>query len=170
MFKMNFIIPFKKRPVKIGQGFNSSASHRDWPEDSEDMTYSVDFLLPLGTELIASRSGKVVKVKDSGKKNYSGKDLVKGDDAYKNHMNFIEIKHSDGTFASYSHIKYKSSFVKVGDKVKQGQVIGLSGNTGWSSAPHLDFNIFRKNYKRRKIKTIKFNFKDYHGELEDSKL
>ncbi|MBU0894194.1 MAG: M23 family metallopeptidase [Nanoarchaeota archaeon] len=159
--KMYYIVPFKKRPVEIGQGFNSSASHRDWPEDSEDMTYSLDFLLPEGTELIASRSGKVVNVKDSGKKNYSGKDSQRGDDAYKNQMNHIEIKHHDGTYASYSHLKYKGSLVKVGDKVKQGQLIGYSGNTGWSSAPHLDFNIFRKNYKGRKIKTIRFKFKDY---------
>ncbi len=157
---MTYIIPFKKRPVRIGQGFNEG-SHRDWSEDNEDMTYSVDFLLPVGTELIASRGGTVVKVKDSGKKNYSDKDEKKGEDAYKNHMNFIEIKNSDGTYASYSHIKYKGSLVKVKDKVKQGQPIGYSGNTGWSSEPHLDFNVFRKNYNGRKIKTIKFKFKDY---------
>jgi murein DD-endopeptidase MepM/ murein hydrolase activator NlpD len=157
---MAYIIPFRKKPVKIGQWFNQG-SHKDWKDNGEDMTYSVDFLLPEGTEIIASRSGKVIKVKDSGKKNYSGKDEKKGEEAYKNHMNYIEIKHGDGTYASYSHIKHKSSLVKVGDKVNQGQVIGLSGNTGWSSVPHLDFNIYRINYKKRKIKTIKFKFDDY---------
>ncbi|MFH1638406.1 MAG: hypothetical protein ABIB71_08325 [Candidatus Woesearchaeota archaeon] len=94
---MSYIIPFKKRPVKIGQGFKGM-SHRDWPE--EDMTFSVDFLLPEGTEIIASREGEVTKVKDTGKKNYSGKDPAKGEGAYKNHMNEIEIKHKDGTYAS----------------------------------------------------------------------
>lgn len=39
---MGYIIPFKKRPIGISQGFNG-LSHRDWPEDSEDMTYFVDF-------------------------------------------------------------------------------------------------------------------------------
>ncbi len=159
-----YIIPFNKRPIKIGQGFNQG-SHKDWVEDSEDMTYSIDFLLPVGTELIASKGGQVTKVKADGKKNYSGKNLVRGEEAYKNHMNEIEIKHSDGTYASYSHLKNKGVFVKIGDKVKQGQVIGLSGNTGWSSKPHLDFNVFKKNYKGRKIKTIKFKFKDYSGKL-----
>lgn len=162
---MNYIIPFKKRPIKIGQGFHGM-SHRDWPEDQEDMTYSIDFLLPEGTELIASRGGEVTKVKETGKENYEGKDPEKGEEAYKIHMNEIEIKHSDGTYASYAHLKYKGSFVKLGEKVKQGQKIGLSGNTGWSSAPHLDFSVFRKNYKNRKIKTIKFKFKDYDGSLE----
>jgi len=165
---MKYIIPFKKRPIKIGQMFNMG-SHRDWIEDKEDMTYSLDFLLQEGTEIIASREGKVTKVKSEGKRNYSGKDLKKGEEAYKKHMNEIEIKHSDGTFSSYAHLKNKGVFVKVGEKVNQGQVIGLSGNTGWSSEPHLDFCIFRKNYQNRKIKTIKFNFLDYGGQLEEKK-
>lgn len=166
---MKYIIPFKRRPVKIGQGFNTG-SHKDWIEDKEDMTYSVDFLLPEGTEIIAARAGVVSKVKSDGKKNYSGKNPLKGEEAYKKHMNEIEIKHSDKTYTSYSHLKYKGIFVKVRDKIKQGQVIGLSGNTGWSSEPHLDFCVFRKNYKNRKIKTIKFKFGDYNGSLENSKI
>ena len=163
---MKLKVPFKKRPVKIGQGFHGK-SHRDWPEDKEDLSYSVDFLLPVGTEIISSKAGIVTKVKVSGKKNYSGKNPKKGEEAYKKWMNEIEIKHSDGSFASYSHLKYKGSFVKVGDRVKKGQVIGLSGNTGWSSKPHLDFCVFKKNVKGYKIKSVKFKFEDYKGNLED---
>lgn len=131
------------------------------------MTYSVDFELPEGTVLIASRAGEITKVKDTGDKNYSGKNFKKGEEAYKKHMNEIEIKHRDGTYASYAHLKYKGTFVKIGEKVKQGQKIGLSGNTGWSSDPHLDFSVFKKDYQNRKIKTIKFKFKDYNLSLED---
>lgn len=156
---MSYIIPFNKRPVKIGQGHNEG-SHRYWPEDKEDFTYSVDFLIPEGTEIIASRRGIVTKVKDNGKKNYSGKNPKVGEIAYKEWMNEIEIKHSDGTYASYCHLRYKGSFVKEGEKVKQGQAIGLSGNTGWSSKPHLDFTVFRKNIKGLKVKSIKVKIKD----------
>jgi len=163
---MKNIIPFKKRPVIIGQGFYG-LSHKDWKEDKEDMTYSVDFLLPEGTKIIASRAGIVIKVKDTGKKDYSGKDSAKGEKAYKIHMNEIQIKHNDGSYVAYAHLKHKGSFVKVGDKVEQGQVIGLSGNTGWSSAPHLDFCVFKKDIEGYKIKTIKFRFGDYEGSLED---
>lgn len=162
---MTYIIPFKKRPIKIGQKFNQG-SHKNWPEDKEDMTYSADFLLPKGTEIIAARGRVITKVKINGKKNYSGKDLKKGDKAYRKEMNEIEIKHSDGTYASYPHLKYHGAFVKIKSKVKQGQIIGLSGNTGWSSKPHLDFCVFRKNFKSRKIKTIKIKFKDYNKSLE----
>ena len=156
---MTYIIPFKKRPIKIGQGFNQG-SHKKWLEDKEDFTYSIDFLLPIGTEIIASKSGIVTKVKSKGSKNYSGKNPKLGDEAYKKHMNEIEIKHPDGTYASYSHLKNKGSFVRVKEKVKQGQTVGLSGNTGWSSAPHLDFTIFRKNYRGYKIKSLRMKFKD----------
>jgi len=124
--------------------------------------------LPKGTEIIASQEGKVIKVKNIGRKNYSGKNLKRGEEAYKNHMNEIVIKHKDNTYSAYAHLKYKGSFVKVGDKVKRGQLIGLSGNTGWSSKPHLDFCVFKKNFRRRKIKTIKFKFKDYKKSLEQN--
>ncbi len=73
---MSYIIPFKKRPVKIGQGFHGF-SHKDWSEESADWSYSVDFDLPEGTELIASRGGIVVAVNVNGKGNYSGKDVKK---------------------------------------------------------------------------------------------
>jgi len=163
-----YIIPFNKRPIKIGQGFHGQ-SHKNWPEDKEDFSYSLDFLLPTNTKIIASREGIVNKVKINSKKNYSGKDIKKGEEAYKKYMNEIVIKHKDGSFASYSHLKYKGSFVNIGNKVKKGQVIGLSGNTGWSSKPHLDFTIFRKNIKGYKIKSIKIKFEDYNKSLENKK-
>lgn len=166
---MSYIIPFKKRPVKIGQGFHGR-SHRDWPNDKEDFSYSIDFLLPEGTKIVASRAGVIAKVKIDGKRNYSGKDPSKGEIAYKKWMNEIEVKHKDGTFAAYAHLKYKSSSLKVGDKVKQGQIIASSGNTGWSSAPHLDFTVLRKNYGGYRVKSLKIKFKDYSGPLEDKKL
>ncbi len=166
---MTYIIPFKKRPIIVGQGFNG-VSHKDWPEDNQDWTYSVDFILPEETELIASHSGVVVALKIDGKENYSGEDIKKGQIACEKWMNELVMEHSDGTYAAYAHLKHKSSFVKVGDKVKQGQVIGLSGNTGWSSEPHLHFSVFRVNYKGRRNKTIEFKFKDYSGTLEDNKL
>ncbi len=163
-----YTIPFKKKPIKIGQGFHGP-SHRDWKEDKEDFSYSVDFLLPEKTEIIASRGGIVTKVKINGKENYSGKDSTKGDIAYKKHMNEIEIEHSDGTFAAYAHLFNKSALVKKGQKIRKGQKIALSGNTGWSSAPHLDFSLYRKNIEGYKIKTIKIKFENYSKSLEHKK-
>ncbi len=162
---MTYVIPFEKRPIIIGQGFNTG-SHKNWQEDKEDFTYSIDFLLPEGTKIIASRKGTVTKVRSKGNKNYSGKNLEKGEEAYKKWMNEIEIKHNDDTYASYCHLQKNGCFVKVGDKINQKQKIGLSGNTGWSSQPHLDFTVFKKNINGYKIKSIKIKFEDYNKSLE----
>jgi murein DD-endopeptidase MepM/ murein hydrolase activator NlpD len=166
---MDYIIPFYYRPIIIGQGFHGH-SHRLWEEDFEYFSYSIDFILPGNSKLIASRSGIVTKIKKDGTKNYSGKDPDIGQFAYLHEMNEIEIQHNDGTFASYSHISFNGAVVKLGEKVEQGQLIGYSGNTGWSSEPHLDFCVFKKNLDGLRIKTIEFRFKDYNGSLENSSI
>ena len=50
--------------------------------------------------------------------------------------------HPDGTFATYAHIKYNRAKCKVGDTVKRGDVIALSGNTGWTSGPIFILFVF----------------------------
>ena len=82
-----------------------------------------------------------------------GKELV-------NAANRIVILHKDGTFASYVHLKYKGTLVKVGDQVKRGQKIGYSGNTGQSSGPHLHFVVRKENDL-----AIPVYFKGYKGKV-----
>ena len=56
-------------------------------------------------------------------------------------MNYVNIRHSDGTLGNYYHLKQGGSAVKIGDKVKKGQLIAYSGNTGYTTAPHLHFSV-----------------------------
>jgi murein DD-endopeptidase MepM/ murein hydrolase activator NlpD len=56
--------------------------------------------------------------------------------------NFVIVKHDDGTQAKYVHFKPGGVLVSLGQKVKPGQIIGLSGNTGFSRGPHLHFEVF----------------------------
>ncbi len=87
-----------------------------------------DFRAPTGTKLRAINDGVVVV---ASKRYYSG--------------NAVIIDHGEGIYSSYSHLsKIK---VKVGQKVKRAEVIGLSGATGRVTGPHLHFSIIIESKK-----------------------
>ncbi len=159
-------LPIKTK-VNITQGIKSDkgGSHRLFEEAKFDDTYSIDFDLPIGTPIYAALSGVVEEVVDQFKGNYSGTDWNKGYKAYLR-TNYIILKHKNGTYSLYHHLKYKSSAVKVGQKIKAGQLIGYSGNTGWSMCPHLHFSLFKK-VKGLVRKTVPFRFVDYDRPLKD---
>lgn len=144
-FQRNFSNPFIKRydtlypyapPFKRGyrykviQGYNGSYTHR-----SLDSRYAIDFQMPIGDTICAARKGVVVKVEDKYSRGGRNK-------SFKPYANFILIYHEDGTVAQYVHLKHKGVFVKPGDLVEKEQAIGLSGNTGWSTEPHLHFSVY----------------------------
>ncbi len=135
-----YYLPFKKgASSKIIEGYNGSSSHHN--------TYAIDFEMPVGTEIHAARSGIVVSVEQSNSKSCETKTCEKN-------KNYILVYHSDGTFAEYSHIKQNGSLVKRGDIVEKGKPIGYSGNVGWSSSPHLHFEVYLpQQYSKRTLKT-----------------
>lgn len=114
--------------VKVSQGFNDSPSHRGMS------AYAIDFSLPVGTPIYASREGEVVGIEVS---NTLGGDSPK----YRPYMNYLNIRHSDGTLGNYCHLMQSGAMVKIGDKVKRGQLIAYSGSTGYCTAPHLHFSV-----------------------------
>lgn len=59
--------------------------------------------------------------------------------------NYVKIKHDNGMFTFYAHLKYGSVAVKVGDRVTKGQVLGYMGNTGYSFGAHLHFEVRNAN-------------------------
>ncbi len=88
--------------------------------------YAIDFTMPEGTEILASRPGVVISCKDES--------TVGGPTrAFIDKQNFVVIKHGDGTYASYDHLKPGGLLVRIGQKVSAGKPIGLSGNTGMSA-------------------------------------
>ncbi|MGW1025174.1 M23 family metallopeptidase [Streptomyces sp. NPDC002577] len=86
-----------------------------------------DFAVPSGTPVAAASSGTVVKAGSNG----AGDGPAYG--------NAIVIKHGNGTYSQYAHLSKIN--VRIGQAVKAGQNIALSGNTGNSSGPHLHFEI-----------------------------
>ena len=56
--------------------------------------------------------------------------------------NYVVIKHSDGQESVYAHLAWRSVKVKVGEKVRRYEILGLSGQTGYATYPHLHFGVY----------------------------
>lgn len=116
----------------ISQAFGGAATHNDQANQ-----FAVDLVMPVGTQIYAARAGTVVEV---AYQHYaSGIDLERDGPR----ANIIRILHEDGTMALYAHLDRSSARVRAGDKVQEGQYIANSGNTGFSSGPHLHFAVMR---------------------------
>lgn len=124
-------LPFAEGKKKLLiQAYNSSFSHKG--------ELSLDFKMKEGTPIRAARAGVVTATKaDSDKGGLKDEYLSEG--------NHIIIQHDDGSVAMYWHLKKDGVLVKEGDNVKQGQLIGYSGNTGYTAFPHLHFQVQDKN-------------------------
>ena len=65
-----------------------------------------------------------------------------GNKKYWNKGNRIVIKHKNNEYSAYEHFQHKGNVVRAGERVRKGQLIGYSGNTGFSYRPHLHFEVF----------------------------
>jgi murein DD-endopeptidase MepM/ murein hydrolase activator NlpD len=119
---------FLRAPLKysrISSGFSyrrlHPVLHRYQPH------WGVDFVAPKGTPVMATADGTVIR---------RGYDKASG--------NAVGIRHGNGYESYYLHLSRYPRSLSVGDKVKQGEVIGFVGSTGWATAAHLDYRI-KKN-------------------------
>jgi len=142
----DYFLPYKKETAyKVHQGYNGSFSHKS--------KNALDFTMPVGSAIHASRDGIVIKVTDINSKHCGKRECMK-------YNNFIMVFHPDGTFAEYAHIKKNGAKVKVGDTIKKGQLIALSGNVGYSTGPHLHFVTFLQRIGSRETLKTKFLIND----------
>ena len=112
------------------QGFHGEFSHRGSNE------YAVDFNCPVATPVIAARPGVVVAINAGAQGSGTTPEYL--DDR---RSNFVLIRHNDGTLGEYMHLAPSGVEVAPGQAVRRGQELGLSGNTGFSSTPHLHFQV-----------------------------
>jgi murein DD-endopeptidase MepM/ murein hydrolase activator NlpD len=111
-------------PVK---GYTKTASFAQNGARWQSTHSGQDFAVPTGTKVVAAHGGTVVKAGGNG----AGDGPAYG--------NAVVIKHGNGTYSQYAHLSKID--VRIGQIVKTGQRIALSGNTGNSSGPHLHFEI-----------------------------
>ena len=88
------------------------------------MHMGTDFAAPMGTPIMASGSGTITRAKWCG-----------------GGGNCIKIKHNSTYETIYAHMRNFAKGMKVGKKVKQGQIIGYVGSTGMSTGPHLHYEV-----------------------------
>jgi murein DD-endopeptidase MepM/ murein hydrolase activator NlpD len=135
---------------RVTQGYNGKFSHQGSNQ------YAIDWKMPEGTPVRAARGGLVVKVKDDSDRGGASMD-------YDRFNNYVLIRHDDGTLGHYCHLKKGGVQVKPGQVVRTGDLIALSGNTGFSSGAHLHFCVFKTRSGRERV-SIPVKFKDASGE------
>lgn len=129
---------------KVTQGYNGKFSHKGSNQ------YAIDWQMPEGTIVCAARGGLVVRAKDDSDRGGPSMDF----DRYNN---YVLIRHDDGTLGHYCHLEQGGILVRVGQRVEAGDPIAHSGNTGFSSGPHLHFCVFKtKNGRERISIPVKF--------------
>ena len=134
----------------VSQGVNGPFSHTD-----EYNRYALDIEMDIGTPVLAARDGVIMAVEEDYKKAGVHED-------YADKANVIYILHDDGTIALYAHLDMHSALVRPGERVRRGDVIARSGNTGFSTGPHLHFNV-QKNFGGGE-KSIPVRFDKGNGE------
>lgn len=112
------------------------------PHVGARLANAVDILMPVGTPVIAARSGFAMDVAGQ-----AGGDEIEGGSPYYEDRtqfgNYVRILHDDGTWAEYLHLKDGSVTVRNGARVEAGTQIALSGATGIASRPHLHFAVMK---------------------------
>lgn len=125
-------------PVSAGRDFSITQTYPDSvTHQTLDSVHAVDIAMPVGSDVLAARDGVVFDVTAD---NYRGGiDLSRDGQS----ANIIRVLHDDGTLSLYAHLNWNSIRVKPGDRVRAGQYIADSGNTGFTSGPHLHFAVQR---------------------------
>lgn len=120
-------------PYPAGEAYIIGLGHCDGSYHSPGLPdqFAIDFNMPIGERITASKSGRVVAIEESGI-----------DGGFPN--NFVLIGHPDGTYAWYMHLTNNGAVVKPGDNIARGALIGYSGNTGLAGYPHLHL-VFTTN-------------------------
>lgn len=131
------------------QGYFGSFTHRE--------RAALDFKMKKGTKICAARDGVVIRAKEDGDRGGLKK-------KYRAYGNYVIIQHADSSRAGYWHLQKDGVLVNVGDSVKKGQAIALSGKTGYSAIPHLHFLVWSSD-SRRQWRQVGTRFQTTKGTL-----
>jgi murein DD-endopeptidase MepM/ murein hydrolase activator NlpD len=116
---------------EVTQAPPDSITHRD-----AGSKFAIDFAMPVGSAVHAAREGLVIDIAYRNFRNGTSPGL-------RSEANYVQILHDDGTTAIYAHLQMDTVRVRPGQRVERGEYIANSGNTGFSTGPHLHFVVLR---------------------------
>lgn len=155
--KRLYDFPFRQSVKwKISQAFHGGLTHQD-----EQNRYAVDISVPIGSAVLAARGGVVMQT--IGGFERTGTQSKK----FSERANIIRVLHEDNTMGLYAHLKPGGIMVREGQRIQSGQLIGYSGNTGYSTGPHLHFCL--QINKGMRLVSIPFRMNSPDGELKLSR-
>ena len=128
-------LPLQHVALRVTQGWNGAGSHA-----TPEHRHAVDFAAPMGTPVLAARDGVVMQVASGFADRLPGPGRLPGDDDIER-ANLVRILHDDGSMALYAHLLRDGVQVLPGHRVRRGQTIARSGNSGFSLGPHLHFAV-----------------------------
>lgn len=145
-----YLLPYESgRSYRVLQGFGSRFSHTGTEQ------FAVDFKMSEGTPIHAARSGVVARIEESNSRGCWSDECA-------GQANYIIVLHDDETTGEYYHLQQYGVLVQEGERVAAGQKIGLSGNTGHSTMPHLHFGVYRA-ISHGKEQSVPFRFLSADG-------
>jgi hypothetical protein len=147
-------------PFACGRIHTVSQGH-DTGSHKHNDTYAWDFRMPEGTPIVAAKDGTVRMARG---------DSTEGgcDEKFAPKANYVVISHGDGLETQYLH--FNAVVVKPGERVKQGQLIGFSGATGWSCGPHLHFKVARETGRGWNNPSVPARITGYGDPLRDTRV
>ena len=145
--KSDKLIGLYRLPFHYGSTYTCTVGNMEGYHKTYN-TNAYDFRCMEGTPLYAIRGGTVSYLLETSTKGGPSIDFVE-------YSNEVWIEHNDGTTARYCHLIPYGVLVAKGETVVQGELIALSGNTGFSTGPHLHLEV-----KESRFETLKFEFAD----------
>jgi murein DD-endopeptidase MepM/ murein hydrolase activator NlpD len=155
IIKNKISLPFPEgRSYEIIQGYNDSYSHAN----DNYSRYAIDFGLEVNDTICAADDGFVVGVINDYK-------LGGDDERLISYANVLTLYHPrSGLFTQYVHLIHNGNLVELGDPIKRGQPIGLSGETGYTDIAHLHFNVLVPVTTPEGLNSVKMTFTEgYEG-------
>ncbi len=149
--KRPYLLPIPAgETFRVSQGFRGQATHASHVQSE----YAIDIPMPEGTAIHAVRSGIIMDVATDFFEGGATAEMME-------QANYVRVLHDDGTMAVYAHLALETVNYPIGKQIERGQVLARSGNTGFSTGPHLHF-VIQKNFGMD-LRSIPFEFEGTDG-------